>query len=349
MRKVYLDYARAVGISVVVWAHVLERVPLEIQESVHYLTEFLLSAMCMPLLLLVSGALSAKYITKDDVRLIESLKKFARSILIPFYALNALFFLVNVVGSFFISGLPSAQEMIVALVTLKIGDSLPSGVLWFFLALFLFSVSVSIWHKVVPLNAYYLLAGAFAIRVFAYPLVSGIPYFAINRYAHYFVYYVMGFCLWRIVLKDDHRWYLAVPLMCAYFVLSSVSTGVAYADSALSVFSSFCGCFGAMQLLKYLSRWDNALLLSALRYVGVNSIVVFVFHMPCFKIIAPALSVLGVRDTFTGFLAWFALGVIFPLIIGEVLACLPRLYAALFARMPPQATLFNIVRLIRQT
>ena len=335
-RRMFLDYARAVGILAVVWVHVVVRMDPGFGSALSYVSVVLRTTTFLPILFMVSGCLAREYITQEQNSLPDCFRRYAVKILLPFYSLNALFFMVNVMARPVVSGLPSASEMAWSIITMDIGDNLPSGVLWFFFTLFLASMTVSVWVKVIKISPWYLFLAAVVLNVFFAPSLEEYTLLSLNKYSINLCFYVFGVCMSRHIMNMQKNSKKELGMLVGYFIFLGIYlvTEDYPWNRIYFALAAFLGTMLVLHLLFRLEDFSALRLPRALKYIGINSIVIYTFHMPSFKIIKPVLERFHMTASWPGLLIWTALGVALPLAIGQVLSRVPSAYRILFARYP---------------
>ena len=331
----YLDYARAVGILAVVWVHAVGRLGLGATPCLKQISFVLCTTSYIPLLFLVAGCLAKGFIVQGKNGLKQCFLRYAQSVLLPFYSLCALFFLVNVAAGHFVEGLPGAGEMAWAVLRLDLGDSLPSGVLWFFFVLFLFSMTASLWEKIIKASFGYLLLIALVLKIVLAPALVSYTVLGAYHFASDLCYYVLGICMAeRLVNVTAHARKEAGMLAGYAGCVAVIWLGATYPITAMAYAAATL--LGPLLVISLLSRLKGGegLAIKVLHYIGVNAIVIYVFHMPSFKLMGLVADRLHVPASLPGLVVWFALGVAIPLGIGLVLSRIPLAYRLLFARSP---------------
>ena len=132
---------------------------------------------------------------------ISFLRKITSSILKPFYTISVLFFLVNLVAPKSL-GLPNAKEMIIAmLIQQSNGKMMPSGILWFLFVLFAFALMTFVFVKILKTNIYLLFILSVLLHFSNSYFFKQTYYFAINKIALFYVFYVAGYILSEHITK----------------------------------------------------------------------------------------------------------------------------------------------------
>jgi len=328
----YLDYARAMGIIAVVWVHVAVRIGQDIEYLLKPITSLLMSCTYLPILFMISGVLAFNKI-KSLSTFKECILYFFNSILRTFYILSIIFFIVNIVASFYFDNIQTYREMSIALLTFKIDDSLPSGVLWFLFSLFVICFSVAYFEKLTSINFVYVFLASILAKITLFPIFSDLTYFSINGVLANFCYFAAGYYFSDFILslKTNIKFLLitlAIFVGTRFFYLPWE-----IADRLIMLISSFSGCAFILSFFACLESL-NLFILKVLEYIGSNSLSIFVFHMPAFKFIKPIISKFNLLDTAFGFSLWLTLGIFIPIIIYEAISFFPKIYSYIFSRKP---------------
>lgn len=80
--------------------------------------------------------------------------------------------------------------------------------------------------------------------------------------------------------------------------------------------------------------FSSNLVLNFLRFCGINSILIYVFHLPTFLIIKKIIDYVNFPSSFWGFVIICFSGIFFPLGYGKILSYNASIYKLLLGRNP---------------
>lgn len=324
----YLDIARAFGIIAVVWVHVAVRIGSDVESLIQPVTLVIKQITYLPMLFLVSGILARTTIGRFGNFFIFFIKIF-RSLLVPFYALCLIFFILNFFGSYFMGGMQEVSVMLISVVTFKMDDGLPSGVLWFLMALFEMFVFMYFLDKKVQLSFINIFIIALLLKFF-YFFYEFNPYFAISNVSYNFIYFVFGYYVSTFLdfFHGNRKFFLVYLMLFIFSILLSMVH-----DKYVTIFSSSLGPLAVLMLVSLVEK-RSSFLYRFFLYIGQNSLSIFVFHMPFFVFIKILIHKVGLYNSVFGFFVWMSFGVLMPLVLYEILATFPSVYSWIFARNP---------------
>jgi len=236
--------------------------------------------------------------------------------------------------------LPSAKEMITALAIMQ-GDgvNMPMGVLWFLFVLFVYLLVTYFFIKIVKINAYGILVLSI-ILLFVAHFFKDNYYFAMNKITPFYFYFIVGYILsdsittGRIFTNNliiVYFIFFSIPLYIehhasnTYIVWSMERTGIRSLAGSLFLTGL---CYKIQHVL------NDAKITKYLRYCGVNSIIIYVFHTPTMFVMHKFLSHTSLAHSLSEFLLIVLTGCLFPVIYGKVLSYHPVSYRLLLGRDP---------------
>ena len=320
------------GIIAVVWVHVAVRIGQDMEHFLKPVTTLLMSCTYLPILFMISGVLAFKKI-RSLLTFKECILYFINSLLRPFYVLSIIFFFVNILASFYFSDIQTFREMGIALLTFKIDDSLPSGVLWFLFSLFVICFIVSNFEKLTTIDFVYVFLASVLAKITLLPILSSLTYFSINGVLSNFCYFAAGYYFSDFILSLKNNIKFLLISLAIFVGTRFFDFPWEIADRLIMLISSFSGCAFILSFLACLESL-NLFILKVLEYIGNNSLSIFVFHMPAFKFIKPIISKFNLLDTAFGFSLWLTLGIFIPIIIYEAISFFPKIYSYIFSRKP---------------
>ena len=342
-RNIALDYAKGLGILIVVFAHLLRGLwSAGLLNGINSDWIAAISSTCtilsMPTFFLVSGLLYGGGMSKR-----HGLKEFAGKFDAIFYPYVVWSFIV---GAFevFAAGLSNHGATLH-----ELHDILwnPHGIFWFLYALLLSFAIVEVmiyalgvmWTKrlVVPLAILMILVGPWA------------PHVAASReLCMSFIYFALGIVLVDVVPKvQSPSWFKLVALIVALLALEYVAhfyiDGGTHSPRAITI-NAILTAVLSLFLLMWICYSLPATGLSKLSYLGERSMDIYVTHL---LFIAPVRIVLnkyaGVHDVAIYLIVGMAIGILGPLVVTTylkrtVLICLfqPVSFLSLKSRLTAQ-------------
>ena len=331
----FIDIARGTAIIMVVWAHADLRTNPVFYETYLRQLHGILSSAHTPLLFMISAILILPQIYEKELK--PFIERSIKRLLYPFYALSMVFFIINVLAPSSL-GLPTAAEMAKTLATLSTGDSLPSGILWFLLVLFLFNVTTFLLIRKAKLNLLYILLIAIGLKLL-HPHLKDIYFLGIRKFVQLYIFYVVGLGLSRH-LKFLNKMKLSLVITCSVFTfcfwLINYSSKIYYPIISLGL--GLFGSFFVLTICIILSRNNCLNILKIpekfLSLCGKKSMAIFVFHTSSFVPAVYLTQKFNLTSSIYGFMIIFTFGVGFPLLIEKILASNKKIYTLLLGRAP---------------
>lgn len=326
----HLDIARGIAIILVVWGHADRRMGQAFYQTHLALAGEVIYAFHVALLFIISGGLLKGMLERNDLSRI--LSRMIRSTLVPFLSLSALFMALNLMAPKGLLSSPAPLAMIQGILLYQSSEWAPSGVLWFLFVFFTGTALTAILHKYLRLSFARILAIAVLIKLCS-PLVDDVHLWAAGKFARNYVFLVLGIFL-ADRIKDDRFEPRDIFVVCGA-VAAFIPCFLAM-NAFKPFFQLMTGVFGSVAVLRLSAMAVRFKLpfLNFFKYCGVNSILIFVFHMPFFVLIRQVVFKLGLQQSFAGFGLWVLLGCLLPLAVGLVLQRMPMGYALLLGRKP---------------
>lgn len=291
-----LDAFRGVGIILVVWMHMYATISAATSSVPSDL--FVFSKVALEILIVLSGALYfRKCCTPGGTAKTLALAP-VKTYLIPFYALNILFAGVMAISSLF-SGiqLRDAGFALWSLLNFHI-DTIPSGVLWFLLAIFESCLAVYFLIVVCKINKFIVLALSLALLIASnvFPLTD---FIGIRQFCRAFFYFMIGCVMTDFIRKHDFsitQCAVILAISClSYVCFVTFSNSMGSFKSILVIPIVLMNILSVLVIIRGLQKLPLAApLISLMAFFGVNSMAIFVFHMPASKfllMIMPAVSI----------------------------------------------------------
>jgi fucose 4-O-acetylase-like acetyltransferase len=330
----YLDYSKGLAIISVVCIHIIDRMGLDFSYKMDNVAAIIKSLSYLPMFFIISGSLYRKTLDNKLISTLNCFIKTSKNSLLPFYSLSVIFLFLHLIGSFFSNEFKSINSMTNALLTFDISEQLPSGVLWFLFVLYLIQMTMIVWIRYFKANLVILLIFSIILNLLSFLFVH-IHFMAINNYTISLCYFVFGYYFSEKLLKLNWNLQFASYCFLAYVIAISFSLYHTGGDRISWKISSFLGPISVLLIFRWLEFfYKNNITLKILDFIGINSLIVFVFHTSCFIFIKPMIYRMGLQNSYAGFFLWLIAGIIGPLVIGEVLALFPTLYRNIFFREP---------------
>lgn len=341
-RHDFIDTARGLAIICVVVGHLSARMDPAYYRAHLEVVNSLAFSFAMPFFFMVSAAFNRTRVENAGLSGGAFVKSIAASVCKPFYTLNLLFLVVNIAAPRSL-GLPDVTDMARALLIEQSSDSLPSGVLWFLFVLFLFSLGTFVLLRYARLNVYVLLAVAVVLRIFATPL-KDTHFFAVDKISYFFIYYMAGYALSGFIRDTKAIQSRALIAICSLYWLFAAGRRDLWHLSFSPIYQwitgyhALIGISGSLALLGIAGRIDGRFPSGAgtrfLRYCGMNSIVIYVFHTPTALAIEQFNARVGLSSNPAGYALLCLAGIFLPLLFGRILSRTPVLYRTLLGRAP---------------
>jgi fucose 4-O-acetylase-like acetyltransferase len=341
-RYAFIDVARGLAIVCVVVGHLSTRMDPAYYQAHLAIVNSLAFSFAMPFFFMVSAVFNRKRVENPALSGGAFVRSISSSLLKPFYTLSLLFMLVNLAAPKSL-GLPGVGEMARALLIEQSSENLPSGVLWFLFVLFVFSLGTFVLVRLLKVNAYYVLAGAILLKVFASAL-RDTHILAVDKIAYFYVHYMAGYMLAGFILGARAlRSWATIAASFAYWLFTAGRRDLFHLPYSrvydwITVSHALIGVSGSLCLLGVSSRIDGRFPSGAvtdfIRYCGRNSILIYVFHTPTSLAVERFNAHFGLGSNPAGYAILCVTGIALPLLYGKILSRSATAYRLLLGRGP---------------
>lgn len=329
-RNILFDYAKGIGIILVVYGHVMRgllKAGLPMDRELHGLIDSIIYSFHMPLFFFLSGVFFFGSMDRHgELKLIEN--KF-KTVLYPYVIWSLIQGLIEVGFSHSTNYKTSLWQVL----------SLwhPRAQFWFLYTLFIvFIASIAIYRR---RNAYW----SFAVLALAVLLnvsrFSPTDVYAVYSFSQWFVYFALGVGIsslpsrnYRLQSRTGLILFLSVAAFAASQAAFHSSLGLsAYGNAPASHLAlAFVGIAFVMALCRFLMRYD----LGWLKYLGRHSMEIYLIHIIGSSGIRIVLqNLLGISDVSLHFAFGMLFGIGIPLL---VVALTPRLGLEWLFLPPPK-------------
>jgi fucose 4-O-acetylase-like acetyltransferase len=330
-RSLSLDFTRGIAIILVVWAHADTEVmdPSFYAENLKLIHQIIYSVH-MSLWFILTGTLLKRSIEFSQINFPTLLKKLTNGLLIPFYSLGLIFLLIRLVAPKSLLNYYNFGDMIKALLIYQFDiQKLPSGVLWYLFAIFIFSILIYVLIEIFKINDYIVLLMAFFLKLF-HGYLPELKIFGLITVPLFFIFFAVGYVKWQWVMEPKiNKPFFWFPILFLIWLLFFL-----YKPLYPSLSQIICGISASLLLLglsqKINHSQDNPVL-KIFYWCGCNSVLIFVLHTAFFVFIKKILELLNLRASFAGFGIAVIGGVVLPLILGKMMSRF-RFYPVLFGR-----------------
>jgi peptidoglycan/LPS O-acetylase OafA/YrhL len=329
----YIDYSRGLAIISVICVHVFDgAMDIHFCQNRNIVKAIITSLAYLPMLFIISGSLCAKTLYNKSNTTAYVTLKFLKNSLLPFYSLSILFLIFHLIGSQFSDKFKNIYSMTNAIITFRINEDLPSGVLWYLFTLFLCYMTAIFWERCLRGNLGILLLLSIMLRLLA--LFRNIELFSIGDYTGNLCYFLFGLYFSKKLLHLNYGLRFLSYCIVAYVIAISCSLFHLDIHGFFRTVSTFMGPLLILIIFHRLEVFSNNITLRIIEFIGINSLIVYVFHSSVFKIVTPLFYRIGLQNSYSGFVLWIVSGIVCPLVIGELLSLFPHIYKILFFREP---------------
>jgi len=308
----WVDYAKGIGIVLVIYSHVLRGLHhtpwLSLSQEFFYYSDTFVYSFHMPLFFLLAGLFVQKSMAKTTTFFVNKLK----IIVYPYFVWSLIQLGLQIVFS-------NHTNHIVTLRQLPEIFYAPFFQFWFLYALFIIYCVYALLHR--TKNKYFILAVSLLLYLFQYYARAKIG--ILNTAMQYCLYFVMGALLAPTFFELSEKKSFGSPfqVISAAVVCCAVQGMLLYyrVNYALflSIIMALLGIFMVIQLAHFLADRSR---LPLLRYLGRHSLEIYVAHGIFFSGTRIALySLVGVQDVYAHLVCGIVAGIAGPLII--VAAC----------------------------
>lgn len=329
VRSNQINIAKGIAIFLVIFGHSIYQTSLEKNDpSLYWFLHRLIFSGGIPVFFFASGFLWSR---GKQLSFLEQLKKDARGILYPFFALSICFEVLNIArGSEDWTHLYTATKALLLFQTDM--DSLPSGVLWFLFSLFCFRqiANASRYAPQTKIINISIFSFGMLLNFFTYPT----PLLGIDR-LHFFLFFFLGTspALSSAVFRP-RRLYALTSLIAIIIFISLIASYFRGSVIEKLIINSqlldIVGCITVFGFAYHINGFHSSLLKS----LGSQSIYPYVFHMPAFtiaKLIAPS-AIATSTILFPVFLTFSA--IVITVTIGKSLTKIPPVHCFFFGKSP---------------
>lgn len=272
-RTVWVDYAKAIGIILVVYAHVARGIfnaGLGTDQSIYRQIDSVIYTFHMPLFFFLSGVFFLASMAKRDS--MNLLRTKVDTILYPYVVWSLLQGLIEVAMSQYVNGQLTLTEVF------SFAWS-PRAQFWFLYVLFfVFALALLVFRR----SSLMLSSGIFVGSLMLYFFGNQLPdLYLFNALSHYFVYFAAGVIFSFLLLKPNGAETQWMVLFLALFIISQwvyhYALGLHYGSSAefekllLGLISVCFVVFLAQWLIRFELRW--------LTFLGRHSMTIYLVHI----------------------------------------------------------------------
>ncbi|MBC1501861.1 acyltransferase family protein [Listeria weihenstephanensis] len=300
----WVDYAKGIGIILVVYGHVLRGVfeaGLDISTQLFVYEDSFIYSFHMPLFFFLSG-LFANHMLKHTFS--HVLKNKARTMLYPYF----LWSIIQGGIMFFLSAYTNGSTTLADIVKIPIE---PIAQFWFLYVLFLISILYFVLRSKLASNIVIVIS--FVLLCIA-PLLN---FWVLVPLGQNFFFFVLGSVmnkdkLGSLLTKKIN--FIAIPIYILINIILIESIGDKWAHHFLWSTAAVCGIYLVLFITINLKKKHHFL-----QYIGQNSIIIFVAH-----ILAASgtriflLKVLGIDSVLIHLIAGTAAGILLPVLLFKI-------------------------------
>lgn len=325
----HLDIARGAAIILMVWGHADRRLDASFFQENLALIGDIIYAFHISLLFVISGTLQRNRFENYSFQSI--VKQNLRTILIPFFSLSFLFMGLILIVPKGVLESQTFMELLQGTFFMQSSETYaPSGVLWFFFVLFTGMLISAFLYKKLGMKFWQIFIIAVIIKLSS-QWVNDVTFLALNKFTRNYVFMVFGLMVAGKVknVTTGHHEFLIDGIALILFVLFFAGM-----DIFKPFFQLMTGIIGSFILLRmsWMAAKLRLKLFDMLKYVGTHSVLIYVFHMPFFKVIEPLINKCQLTYSFAGLGLWVFLGCSLPLCVGAVLRTTPALHLLLLGK-----------------
>ncbi|MDP2248788.1 MAG: acyltransferase [Nitrosomonadales bacterium] len=307
-RSDWVDYAKAIGIILVVYAHVargLYNAGLEIHEGFYVLVDSIVYSFVMPLFFFLSGMFFYDSFSKrGGIKLIGSK---IDTIIYPFVLWSISQGMLEVSLSAYTNGNVTYSEVFSLLWA-------PRAHFWFLYALFVAFLLASAIFSIVPKKA------SIAVSLFAalaYISASTMPeIFVVNVMAHHFVFFALGIVFTTYFKAENlsDPWLLGLftsAFLIGQFIFHGIF-GLGYQNYGVaSLLLAIVSIVFVISLSTWLALKPNRLMV----FIGSSSMAIYLMHVLAGGATRVLLEAMGVESFFSHLIIGSLAGLFVPLFI----------------------------------
>jgi fucose 4-O-acetylase-like acetyltransferase len=272
-RSLWVDYAKAIGIILVVYGHVARGIfsaGLKIDQSMYELVDSVIYSFHMPLFFFLSGIFfRASMVKHDSIRL---LRNKVDSILYPYAIWSLLQGMVEVALTHYVNGHTTMGEV------LSFAWS-PRAQFWFLYVLFfIFALAILVYRRSSVIWCGGIFIGSILFNFFAERLPD---IYLVHMLSHYFVYFAEGILASFLLEKSiyiESKWLF---LLAAIFIFSQwlfhIEMGLRYSNG--TALETLLLALISIGFIVFLAHWLSRFNLRWLAYLGQQSITIYLVHI----------------------------------------------------------------------
>lgn len=313
-RLEWIDYARGIGIILVVYAHLLSsafRAGIPINPNFYAISDSVIYSFHMPLFFFLSGIFVTKSITRRGIKGFVIQKSYL--LLYPY----CIWSLIQGGIEIFFADQSSRGMTYDQLAAIPF---LPIGHFWFVYALFLMFLLIALSR----LLKSYGVAGAIclAVIVFFFPLQTDIM--ALGGFSTGFLYFVIGYLLFGMVMDKIESFlsnaivgslvFSFILVHCFLFTVILEPVRLTTGDYPLLFFpAAFLGIFSCIGISCLFARYN---LFTFIKTCGVYSLEIYLAHMVAgvgMRVVL--LSLFSITDPIVHMVGGVTAGLVFPIVI----------------------------------
>ncbi|WP_241475497.1 acyltransferase family protein [Priestia flexa] len=270
-RVKWVDYAKAIGIFLVVYGHVLRGINsagFSPPSELFALSDKVIYGFHMPLFFFLSGLFIVKSIDKGAGR---NLKQKAVTLLIPYFVWSIIQGTVEVL----LSSVSNSTYSFIELTTDVVFN--PIGQFWFIYVLFIINAIVYLIYKHISLNVLLVFSIVLAITA------NYVNLWLIDEIMCYSVYFILGVYLSKINVlklvqfKMSNK--VSVLLTLLIFIMANYIYFSFIGRLNYGTFGSLILALSGILFIISTSAYLSTKNLEFLRYIGVNSMIIYLVHI----------------------------------------------------------------------
>jgi fucose 4-O-acetylase-like acetyltransferase len=301
----WVDYAKGIGIILVVLGHVIRGVlasGMAPYGSVWSYIDKFIYGFHMPLFFFLSGLFVYKWVSKNPVNFSNKIK----TILYPYVVWSIIQGMVNIILSSFTNNPLTINELIMSILVH------PYGQFWFLYVLFIFFVLSVFFLKRFNVKLTLILS------LIAFFLSSLIPVMVLSLCAKYFFFFILGSFYMQSDIKIGGKrlFYVSTGLFIFSNLIYLPSAIPGQVVSLVTIYLSMIGIVFVISLSKVISEVPS---FSLIKSIGLMSMVIFLAHTLSasgFRILVEKL--LDVHNPFIHILLGTLIGIIAPIMFFKI-------------------------------
>lgn len=298
----WVDYAKGLGIILVVIGHVLRGIneaDMGLNENFFIVSDFLIYSFHMPLFFFLSGVFVEKSVNKNFKTTI--LKK-ANSLLYPYFLWSIIQGTIMLILSSFTN-----REMTIGILGKIVYD--PIDQFWFVYTLFFIFITYFTLRRKLIINQLLILSFILFFLSFY------VDYWVLGSIFYYLIFLILGVYHNKIITKSDH-YYLTIIILSLFVLLNYIqlSFDLKYPINALFIIATALS--GILLTVKISKKIVGIRLFSFLNYFGEMSMVIYLAHIlgaSGFRIVLS--KFIGVENIYIHIIGGTLAGLLCPLLL----------------------------------